>query len=251
MAAMAEPPAAPRRGWRGPRATLAFVLGGLAILIGLGTWQMERRVWKADLIATMDARLALPPIPVTDFVAKGARDDYRPVSASGTFRHDQEMYLAARSYKGQLGYHVVTPLVLDGSQTAVLIDRGWVPSDRRAPASRAAGQVVGPVTLIGIARQQTKPGLFTPDNRPDQNQWYWADLPAMAAHAGLAQVAPLLLEAGTAENPGGLPIGGQTFINLPNNHLQYALTWYSLAVVLVVIYFVSRRRDGAGSAIRM
>src|SRR5690242_14280627 len=113
MAAMAEEP---RRGWRGPRATLAFVLAGLAILIGLGTWQMERRVWKADLIATMDARLASPPIPVGEFLASHASEDYRPVSASGIFRHDQEMYLAARSYQGQLGYHVVTPLLLDDGQ---------------------------------------------------------------------------------------------------------------------------------------
>lgn len=251
MAAMAEPRAEPRRGWRGPRATLVFVFAGLAILIALGTWQMERRMWKADLIATMDARLALPPIPVSDFIARNAAEDYRPVSASGTFRHDQEMYLAARSYKSQLGYHVVTPLILDDGKIVVLVDRGWVPSDRQSPASRAAGQVAGPVTIAGIARAQTKPGLFTPDNRPDQNLWYWADLPAMAAHAGLAQAAPLLLEAGPAENPGGLPIGGQTFINLPNNHLQYAITWYSLAVVLAVIYLVSRRRNGAGSATRM
>jgi surfeit locus 1 family protein len=244
MSAMAEEP---RRGWRGPRATLAFVLAGIAILIGLGTWQMERRVRKADLIATMDERLASPPITISEFLANNSAEDYRPVSASGTFRHDQEMYLAARSYQGQLGYHVVTPLILDDGTTAVLIDRGWVPSDRQSPASREAGQVAGTVTVTGIARQPAKPGMFTPDNRPDQNLWYWADLPAMAAHAGLAQAAPLLLEAGTAENPGGLPIGGQTFINLPNNHLQYALTWYSLAVVLAVIYLVSHRRRDAPS----
>lgn len=240
----------PRRGWRGPRATFAFVLAGLAILIGLGTWQMERRVWKADLIATMDARLAASPISVREFLVSHAGKDYRPVSASGTFRHDQEMYLAARSYQSQLGYHVVTPLILDDGKTAVLVDRGWVPSDRQSPASREAGQVAGLVTVTGIARQPAKPGLFTPDNRPDQNLWYWADLPAMATHAGLPQVAPLLLEAGPAENPGGLPIGGQTFINLPNNHLQYAITWYSLAVVLAVIYLVSRRRKSAGPVTR-
>ena len=240
--------AEPRRGWRGPRATFAFALAGFAILIVLGTWQMERRVWKTDLIATMDARLAMPPIPITDFLAGNATEDYRPVSASGTFLHDHEMYLAARGYQGQLGYHVVTPLSLDDGRTTVLVDRGWVPVDRQAPSSRASGQVPGPVSVTGIARQPPKPGLFTPDNRPDQNLWYWADLPAMAAHAGLSQVAPLLIEAGPAGNPGGLPIGGQTYINLPNNHLQYAITWYSLAVVLAVIYLVSRRRAGASSS---
>lgn len=236
--------AEPRRGWRGPRATLALALTGFVILIALGTWQMERRVWKTELIATMDAQLAAPPILISRFLAAHSTEDYRPVSATGIFLHDREMYLAARTYQGQLGYHVVTPLVLDDG-TAVLVDRGWVPVDRQAPASRAAGQVAGRVSVTGIARQPPKPGLFTPDNRPDQNLWYWADLPAMGGHAGLSSMAPLLIEAGPAGNPGGLPIGGQTFINLPNNHLQYAITWYSLAAVLAVIYLVSRRRAGA------
>jgi surfeit locus 1 family protein len=242
--AMAEP----RRGWRGPRATLAFVLAGFAILIALGTWQVERLAWKRDLIATMESRLAMAPLPLGDLLKHQPIEDFRPVRATGTFLHDREMYLAARSYQGRLGYHVVTPLAPEGGGTAVLVDRGWVPVDRQAPDSRAAGQVPGTITVEGIARRPPKPGLFTPDNRPDQNLWYWVDLPAMAAHAGLTTVAPLLIEAGPAANPGGLPIGGQTHINLPNNHLQYAITWYALALALAVFYVVSRRR--AGSSIR-
>jgi surfeit locus 1 family protein len=238
--------AEPRRGWRGPRTTLAMVLVGFAILIALGTWQMERRVWKNDLIATMTARLAATPVPITVLLATQPDQDYSPVSATGTFLHDREMYFAARTYQGRLGYHVVTPFLLDDGKTAVLIDRGWVPEDRRAPGSRAAGQIAGQVSITGIARQPPKQGLFTPDNRPDQNMWYWADLAAMGTHAGLPQVVPLLIEAGPQANPGGLPIGGQTYISLPNNHLQYAITWYALALVLAVIYLVSRRRRSAG-----
>jgi surfeit locus 1 family protein len=244
---------APRSRWRGPRATLFLVLIGCALLIGLGTWQVERRAWKADLIATMNARLALPPASLSELLAGGESEDFRPVRATGIFLHDQEMYLAARSYQSQLGYHVVTPLLLDDGTPggpAVLVDRGWVPVDRLAPESRAAGQVPGKVTVEGILRRPSKPGAFTPDNRPDQNQWYWSDLPAMGAHAGLAQVAPVLIEAGPAVNPGGLPIGGQTRVTLPNDHLQYAITWYALAAALVVLYLVSRRRRTAGPPIQ-
>lgn len=244
---------APRSVWRGPRAALFLVLIGCGVLIGLGTWQVERRAWKAELIATMDARLALPRANLSALLAGGEPEDFRPVSVTGIFLHDQEMYLAARSYQSRLGYHVVTPLLRDdgaaGGQ-AVLVDRGWIPVDRLAPASRAAGQVPGKVTVEGILRRPAKPGAFTPDNRPDQNRWYWPDLPAMGAHAGLAQVAPVLIEAGPAPNPGGLPIGGQTRVNLPNDHLQYAITWYALAAALVVLYLVSRGRRAAGPPIQ-
>ena len=244
---------APRSRWRGPSATLFFVLIGCGVLIGLGTWQVERGVRKADLIATMDARLALPPASLSALLAGGEPEDFRPVRATGIFLHDHELYLVARSYQSQIGYHVVTPLLLDdgapGGQ-AVLVDRGWVPVDRLAPESRAAGQVPGKVTVEGILRRPPKPGAFTPDNRPDQNRWYWPDLPAMAVHAGLSQVAPVLIEAGPAANPGGLPIGGQTRVTLPNNHLQYAITWYALAAALVVLYLVSRRRHAAGPPIQ-
>jgi surfeit locus 1 family protein len=250
MAPVAE---ASRSRWRGPRAAFLIVLTGCAILIALGTWQVQRLAWKTDLIATMDARLALPPANLSDLLAAGTPEDFRPVRVNGTFLHDHEMYLAARSYQSQLGYHVVTPLLLDGGgpgSQAVLVDRGWVPVDRQKPESRAAGQLPGKVTVEGILRLPAKPGTFTPDNRPDQNMWYWPDLPAMGAHAGLAQVAPVLIEAGPEANPGGLPIGGQTRVNLPNDHLQYAITWYALAVTLVVIYLVSRRRRTAGPPIQ-
>lgn len=240
--------AEPRRGWRGPRVTFCIVLGAMAVLVALGTWQVERRAWKSALIATMDARLAMAPLPIEGLLARNEPVDFRPVIASGRFRHDRELYLAARSYQSQLGYHVVTPLVLSDGHTTVLVDRGWVPADHRDPATRTMGQLAGMVSVTGIARQPARPGAFTPDNRPDQNLWYWADLPAMGAHAGAPQVAPVLIEAGPASNPGGLPIGGQTRVSLSNDHLQYAITWYALAVALAVIYLVSQRRNAGGDS---
>ena len=122
---------------------------------------------------------------------------------------------------------------------ALLVDRGWVPMDRRDPATRLDGQRGGTVTLEGLLRTGGWKGaaLFRPDNDPEKNVWVWFDLPAMAATAGLAApVTALYLEAGPAENPGGLPKGGQTPIHLRNDHLQYAITWYGLAAALIAVF---------------
>jgi surfeit locus 1 family protein len=120
---------------------------------------------------------------------------------------------------------------------AVLIDRGWVPADRAHPAARRDGQVAGQVQVTGIARYRggDRPSWFTPDNRPEQGLWYWYDLPTLERTLGL-KLLPVVVEADASPSPGGLPIGGQTRTELPNNHLQYAITWYGLAAGLFVIW---------------
>jgi surfeit locus 1 family protein len=102
------------------------------------------------------------------------------------------------------------------------------------------------VHVSGLLRvpPQEKPGWFIPDNRPDRNDWFWIDLPAMAAADGIANAAPFYIDADPTPNPGGWPKGGVTPLALPNDHLQYALTWFSLAAALVVIYVVYHSRGG-------
>jgi surfeit locus 1 family protein len=219
-----------------------FTALGVAVMLALGTWQVQRLSWKNALIAHIEARMAAPPVPLPAVIADPADWDYRRVTVTGNFRHDRELDLAARVHDGIVGYQIVTPLErADGG--AVLVNRGFVPADRRDPASRAAGQVGGTVTVEGIARVPVRRGWMQPDNEPAKNLWFWTDLPAMAQAAGVAGgVAPVIVEAGAGANPGGLPIGGQTHLSLPNDHLQYAITWYALAVVLAVVYGVHVRR---------
>jgi len=220
----------------------------LIVLLGLGTWQVERLQWKEGLIAERTARTTAPPIVLpaagTQLSPSALADlDYRHGTATGAFQHDREMYLAARTMQGSVGHQVITPLRLaDGS--VVLVNRGWVPDDRRDPARRAEGQVPGTVTVEGAIRAPGRQHWLQPDNEPDKNRWFWTDLGAMAQHAGIApdRLVPVFLEADAAPNPGGLPIGGQTRVNLPNDHLQYAITWYALAVGLAVIYVIYHLR---------
>ncbi len=214
-------------------------------MLGLGTWQVQRMHWKEGLIAERVERTNAAPMPLPSAGDDLAAAEYRHTQVTGEFLHDRELYLAARSLRGNPGYHVVTPFRLEDGR-AVLADRGWIPLDRADPASRAEGQVGGRLRIEGVIRLPQGQSWLTPDNEPDKNTWFWIDLPAMAAAARLAgEVAPVYLEAGPAPNPGGFPIGGQTRIDLPNDHLQYAITWYALAVALAVIYVLWHRRRPA------
>ncbi|MGP1396393.1 MAG: SURF1 family protein [Inquilinaceae bacterium] len=228
-----------------------IVLPMLTILIGLGIWQLERLKWKADLLDRIETQTASDAVALPADIDDPAAWAYRPVTVTGTFLHDRELYLLPRTHEGAVGVHVLTPLrrtdVGAGAVAYVLIDRGWVPMDRRDPARRPAGQVGGVVTVEGIARAPAGRAWMQPDNRPDTNEWFGIDLAAMARHAGVDGFAPVFIEADVAPQPGGVPVGGQTRIAFANNHLQYALTWFGLAAVLAVVYGVyslkSRRLD--------
>jgi len=222
---------------------LGFALLGTIVLIGLGTWQLQRLAWKEGIIAQREAGLAKEPIDLPGDVDDWQAFDFRKIGLRGAFRHDLEQLFGARANNGVLGYHILTPLTRpDGLN--VLVDRGWVPADQVDPAARKEGQPSGETSLKGIARYRLndRQGWFTPDNDPAAKHWYSYDLNAMESALGL-DLAPLVLEADATPNPGGLPIGGRTQITLANNHLQYAITWYGLAVALIGVYIVFRRQQ--------
>lgn len=243
------------RRWVRPSLGLSLASAGVfAVLLALGTWQLQRLAWKEALIVERTARAAAAPIALPALIDDPAALEYRRVAVTGRFRHERELYLGGRTYRRQVGFHVVTPLLLDDGR-GLLVDRGWVPADRKASDSRAAGQREGLVTVEGLLRAGGWKGTawLRPDNQAAANHWIWPDLPAMAAAAGLAQpVTAVYLAAGPAENPGGLPRGGLTRVTLRNDHLQYAITWYTLAAALAVIFLLyhARREDGAAKPSR-
>jgi len=228
-------------------ATLA-VLGTLAAalflgLLALGTWQVERRAWKLDLIDRVDRRVAAepaaPPGPAAWPGVNAADDEYRHVRVAGTFLNDRETQVFASTALGG-GYWVVTPLRTDEGMV-VLVNRGFVPTEKRDPATRAAGEIAGPVTVTGLLRITEPKGGFLRANDPAAERWYSRDVAAIAAARGLADAAPYFIDADAAPNPGGLPVGGLTIIAFPNSHLVYAITWYGLAVMLAgAVFYVVR-----------
>lgn len=218
---------------------MAFAM--FAALLALGTWQMKRLAWKEDLIETIESRIHQPPRPLETWFKTESGADYWPVKVEGTFLHSGERHFFTTK-DGQSGYDVITPLEISLG-AYVFINRGFVPFDRKDAATRAEGQLAGMVKIIGLARSilTQKPSWLVPDNQPDKNIFYWKDFAAMRDSAGLpagSTMLDALIDADKTPNPGGLPIGGSTIIDLPNSHLQYALTWYGLAAALAAIWSV-------------
>lgn len=216
---------------------LAFALPALALLIGLGTWQMQRKAWKEELIAQITARVHQPPVAFAELEQRPAGSlEYARARVHGTFRHESEQFLWEPDPRQGPGYHVYAPLRLDDGRY-MLVNRGYVTESRKSPATRPEGQVTGAVEVVGLLRAPIARAMFTPDHDLRTGVWYWRDLDgmtkvALGADAGKAVRYALDAEA-TPANPGGWPQGGVTRLTLPNRHLEYALTWYGLALTLV------------------
>lgn len=228
---------------------ITLILGAVlfAILVALGTWQVERLYWKEGLLAEIEARTHAAPVPLAEIEKvwnEGQDVDYRTVKVAGRLLNDKERHFFA-TYDGYSGFYVYTPLLLDDGR-AVFVNRGFVPYDRKEPATRPGGEVEGQVTITGLARNplDAKPSSLVPDNDLPANIYYWKDLATMASQSGIdrGKLVPFFIDADKTPNPGGAPVGGVTIIDLPNSHLQYAVTWYGLAATLVVILAISLRR---------
>ena len=222
-------------------AILVSGLAALAILLGLGAWQVERMAWKEGLLTSIAQRIQSPPQTIEslqrDFEG-GVPIDYKPVGLRGTFDHSGERYFLA-TRNGEAGWHVYTPLRIEGSDRWIFVNRGFVPYAQKNPDTRRAGNPTGEVELRGLAREAPagKPGSFLPDNDPAQNVFFWRSVTDMAKGLSLPadKVLPFFIDAGPGAAEGGYPVGGVTVVDLPNNHLQYAITWFSLAAALFVM----------------
>lgn len=217
------------------RLLLLGLCSAFALLFtGLGLWQVERRQWKLDLIERVEARLAAPPERVgylSNLQRLPPRElEYRKVSVSGRFDHKQETLVEALTERGP-GYWVLTPL--QRSDGTLLVNRGFVPPDRRRPEQRTAGQVEGEVTVTGLLRLTEPGGRVLRSNQPAADRWFSRDVAAIAARRGLDDVPLLFLDANGVAVPGGLPVGGLTVVRFRNTHLIYALTWFALAALSI------------------
>jgi surfeit locus 1 family protein len=221
-----------------------LVVVALATFVGLGTWQVHRKAWKEGLIDTLERRLSATAV---DLPAPGhwahldpVDDEFRRVKFSAAFVPGAEALVyagssALRTDVSGPGYWVFAPARLAGGATLV-INRGFVPEGRQDPATRTAGLIAGTTELVGVMRWPEAAGLFAPKNDPAHNLWFVRDPVAIAAAKEWGEVAPFFVELESPQPPGGLPQAGALKPNLRNEHLQYAITWFGLAVVVVVMF---------------
>jgi surfeit locus 1 family protein len=217
-------------------------LAALAILVSLGAWQLERRAWKQELVDRIEARAhgeAGAIVPEPRWPAWRAEEhEFRHVRLTGTALHDKEV-LVHGLMSGQpgspvQGFYIFTPVRL-ASGAVVMLNRGFVPSELRDPVRRPEAQG-STITVTGLVRAPEARGWFMPENRPERDDWFTRDVAAMAQARGLERVAPFWIDADPAPNATGWPRPGQTRLSIPNNHLQYALTWFGLALTLVGVF---------------
>ncbi len=207
---------------------------GVGALSALGIWQLERRQWKLNLIQEITLRVHAAPIdapgpPQWRRVAAGDYT-YREVRAAGEYLNDRETLVQAVTRFGA-GFWVLTPLrTVEGF--TVFVNRGFVPFESRDSASRIRGLIGGATVVSGLLRISEPKGAFLHANDPGADRWYSRDVAAIGSARLLSTIAPYFIDADASPVPGGLPIGGLTVIELPNNHLVYALTWFALALLL-------------------
>lgn len=250
---MSKPPVKRRRGIVEPT---VFAVVGVAILIGLGIWQVDRKAWKHNLILTLNTRLAAAPADLPPraswprLVQEG--NEYERVTFPAEFLDGEEalVYTAGSPLRPDVkgpGYWVFAPARLAGG-SIVLVNRGFVPVDRKDVSTRSEGAPHGSVDIVGIMRWPETRGLFTPADDVKGNVWYLRDPKSIADAKKWATAAPFYIDQEAPVPPGGLPKPGKLEVRLPDNHLQYAITWFGLALALAGVYvvWIARRLRGRG-----
>lgn len=223
----------------------ALVAGfGIAILCGLGVWQLQRLAWKEDRLAAIAERMTQAPVGLAEAAGSsgdGGIEEFTRVRTEGRLMPQRSLFVIA-TFDGGAGWTVVTPL-LTKEGFLVLVDRGTIPDG-------AQGQILAETergeAVTGVVRhRQAGRGAFDPDNDPAGNIWYWWDVPAMLAAAGGApdRSVPFILQLVPDSTSQGLPLGSPPEAGLRNSHLQYAITWFGLAAVLAAIAFLALRRE--------
>ena len=221
-----------------------FAVPTFVILILLGSWQVQRMSWKQDIIASFEQQMAKQPVMPPLGIKKDTDWRYTRVRAKGRFLHDKEILLTGRTFEGTAGFHVVTPFLFDGGRI-VLVNRGWVPEKLRERKSRPQTTPTGIVVMEGILREDNRKGYFVPENEPKNEVWLYVNTKQIAEYREIGLVPGYYIDELRAPGPYKLPIGAAGKIEIRNEHLKYAVTWFLLAITLLAVYIIyhTRKRE--------
>lgn len=225
----------------------SFIAATLAVLLALGTWQLERLQWKEQKIERYTSAQQTAAVPLLDILQQSEADlpslQYRRITLSGTYLHDKELHLGGRRYYGNTGYEIHTPLKLANGQY-ILVNRGWVPTEFKDPTDRPTDEFPASIkNATAMIRIPKEPGIFTPDNHPEKNFWFTVDIAAMEAQTGLP-LTPFTANLISPERERtDFPAPSDGKVVLRNDHLGYAITWFLLAIGAAIIFWLVLRNE--------
>lgn len=221
----------------------AFSAAMVAVLVGLGVWQLQRRVEKHALIAMLDQRLAAAPVPLPASAdwpkLTPAHDEFRRVTFSAAYeaRPEAHVFSSGSGVRADItspGVWVFTPARVEGS-SVVAVNRGFAPEEAFA---RIAPAPVGEVTLTGYLRFPEAPTYWTPQADRAKRLWFLRDPQQMARALDWGPIAPFYIDLEAPAPASGVPKPGPLVVHLKDDHMQYAITWFGLAAVVAIAFAV-------------
>ncbi|MGE3713998.1 MAG: SURF1 family protein [Alphaproteobacteria bacterium] len=228
---------------------LLFILCATLVLSGLGLWQLQRLQWKQQMIAQVEKMQATEPLEALPD-AQAQSLEFSTVRLRGRFLHDKEIHKTSKYHGNKVGYHILTPLETYDHGTAesqepvvVLVNRGWVPAELKEREKRPDTVAEENVIAVGLLVNPQRKNIFLPDNDVKNNVWLYDDMAQMSEFSG-ETLFPMMVVATGNQKIDHYPIPSDGVIKLRNDHLGYAITWFTLAIIgLIMFAFYYRKQD--------
>ena len=220
-----------------------FAFPSFLILIMLGSWQVQRLGWKSDLISNYNNNFQQAPITVNELLKQKQKNKYRRTIINGQYDHTNEIKIIGKTYEGNAGFHIITPFILENNEI-IYINRGWVPKKYADKKTRKFSLLEENVKVVGLVRLPQKKGYFVPENEPENGFWFTIIPEELNRHLNIIGENEFYIDELNIDEKLKLPIPANGKVQVPNNHLQYAITWYSLALGLLIVYFAWHRQNG-------
>ena len=210
----------------------------MIILLSLGTWQLERLRWKSHIISTMNKHISLSPKEINASVINDIKNyNYRRIKLEGTYIYNKNITIYSKVLNGKVGRHLIIPFKTKFGY--ILINKGFIPKDYNIDLAFA--EKAKNISINGIVKFQQKINYFTPKNNLITNEWYYINLDEISKFLNIPLLGFYLIEE---DNPKErYPVGSQYNLKVPNDHLQYAITWFSLAIALSIFMHLLWRKN--------
>ena len=207
-----------------------FVYFIILVLLSLGSWQLYRLNWKLDLISEIENSLKINPVELS----KSNNKNYLRIKTSGTIDFDKQIYLYNLNNSGKPGFEVINPILIGNEN--YLINRGWIPFDKK---DKAEINLINTNRIIGTLKKQSKANSFKPENDIEKNYWFTLDRDDIFSYTGKKFSKYIIYINGDYKTPEPKVITA----NISNNHKKYAITWFSMAISILLIYLYFRKKN--------